>query len=171
MPTVCTSIKVSKDGQFILAAGETSTNHGVSPDFHSSKVTQSLHRLGVVFLLHSFKALTNPGFAAMTPTNCPWNLNAVLIQMVSQQTRPHSVWHLCHTGLYLLNVSLSLSLPPKVVAFDILSDDYSKVRNVEPSLPNTLHIITELIFYFWSVLSRINSWDVGKHHITFYIVE
>lgn len=41
------------------------------------------------YLLFIFKALTNPGSAATTPTSCPWSLSAVWILTVSRQTARH----------------------------------------------------------------------------------
>lgn len=68
-------------------------------------------------------------------------------------THPLVVWLPCSWATqfdkFLLSLPLSLCLSFKVVAFDILSDDYSKVRNCEPCFSYSLALLS---FVFMSEL-------------------
>jgi len=89
MPTVSTSIKVSRDGQYILAAGY---NTGQTACVSLGLLWTSVRCLCLILPccshFHRFQAHTNLGYAVMTPTICHWNLNAAWILKVSQVKSP-----------------------------------------------------------------------------------
>lgn len=74
MPTVCSSLKVSRDGQYILAAGLFILNFAIFQNnvfyLNNYYVARWKRQTESDFHIFVLQAHTNPGSAAMTRINC-----------------------------------------------------------------------------------------------------
>ena len=119
MPTVCTSIKVSRDGQFILAAGKR-----LSTDRNQE---WALYSIFFFFKCSFISGTYKPRIRCYDTYQLSLKFERCLdSDGKSVHTQTLAAWLSYHGQLNLDEFFFSPFLT--VVAFDILSDDYSKVR-------------------------------------------